>query len=103
MQVLSVLYRKLHDGVTYEDFEKAWMPTSLPHYHGTVQAMNAVRIDDPTEVISLGIVHESWEDVLKDIERSGESDKERGEKISKIADSISTHVYHVKNVIDLGI
>jgi hypothetical protein len=65
-QFIAVLHRKLKPHCTYEDFYQAWLPPGLngkdptkeavEYFKGTVQVINAVNSEDPTEIISIGIL-----------------------------------------------
>jgi hypothetical protein len=115
---ISVLYRKLHDGKTYDDFHEAWLPPeslSSPHelggrkYHGYfpghIRVVSAVNMHDPDEVITVGL---HW---MKDDEAEQkftevmalEKKAQRGEQIKKVADKVGkAGLYKVVGDDNLG-
>lgn len=109
---ISVLYRKLKPDCTYEDFYQAWLPPILhgkdpkkeavEYFHGPVQVINAVNANDPTDVISIGIVWGTPEQIQGDIERTQGTEAQRREKILQVADKKETQFYYVKDVNLLG-
>lgn len=110
---ISVLQRKLKANYIYEDFYQAWLPPILNdkdptkeavgYFKEPVQVINAVNANDPTDVISIGIVWGSTEQIQGDIERTQETEAQRREKISQVADkSQETKFYYVKDINLLG-
>ena len=112
-QFISVLHRKLKPGDTYEDFYQAWLPPSLKGKDATqeavgyfkvpVQVINAVNTNDSTDIISIGLIWATTEEIADDIERSKSTETLRSKKISKVADkSQETKFYQIKDVNLLG-
>lgn len=52
--IVSVIVRRLREGATYDDFRKAWYPER--GFGVPARIINAVRIDDPREVVSIGFL-----------------------------------------------
>lgn len=100
---LSVLYRKLHDGKTYDDFHEAWLPPkSLCHPHelggrtyhryfpGHIRVVNAINLNDPSEVISIGLhwMQDSEAEQIMTEAMALEKKAQRGERIKQVADQV---------------
>lgn len=114
---VGVLYRKLHDGKTFDDFYSAWMPpesamnpfqvgkTTYHHYFKCpTRVINAINLEDPKEIISIGMMwcsKEEFEQGFKEVSAS-KSNAERGSSISTVADKISAKVYMVETDTELG-
>ena len=112
-QFVPVLHRKLKPGCTYEDFYQAWLPPGLNgkdptkeavgYFNGPVQVINAVNATDSTDIISIGLVWVTAEEAGKEIQRTKNTEAERSEKVSKVADkSQDAKFYIVKDVNLLG-
>ncbi len=112
-QFIGILHRKLKPQCTYEDFYQAWLPPSLngkdpkkeavEYFKAPVQVINAVNTEDPTDIISIGIVWANPSEVENESKRVENTEKIRGENISRVADkSQSNKLYVVKDVNLLG-
>lgn len=114
---ISVLYRKLHDGKTFEDFYNAWLPPieySKPfkvgnklYYHYSnipTRVINAVSATDSTEIISIGMLWGTEKEVEKLFEqvKNDNSNQVRHDKISEVADKITAKTYVVKSDLNIG-
>ena len=65
---MSVIVRRLSEGSTIDDFREAWYPQR--GFGVPSRVMNAVRLDDPREILSIGFldVHaEDLDDLAADI------------------------------------
>lgn len=114
---VSVLHRRLNEGKTFEDFFNAWMPpknsmkpfsvgstTYYQHFEIPVRVINAINMNDSNDVISIGLVwctEEEFKIGIKKAEES-QSNAERGENISEVADKESVEIYMVKADTNLG-
>ena len=112
-QFISILNRKLKPAFTYSDFYQAWLPSvsnsknpqkkALGYYKMPVKVINAVNVNDPTDIISIGIIWGTNEIINQDIQRTKESDSLRGDQISLVADKgQEPKFYMVKDVNLLG-
>lgn len=110
---VSVLHRKLKPDCSYEDFYQAWLPPGLDgndptkkaveYFKGPVQVINAVNAMDETDVISIGLVWATKEEIENDVARTKQTEAIRAEKISKVADkSQETKFYIIKDINFLG-
>ena len=50
----AVLVRRLKEGVSYEQFKEAWSPEQ--GFGRDVRVLNALNVDDPREIVSIGFV-----------------------------------------------
>jgi hypothetical protein len=112
-QFVAVLHRKLKPDCAYEDFYQAWLPPGLNgkdpiqeavgYFKSPIQVINAVNAMDPTDIISIGLVWATQAEVESDIQRTKNTEAERGEKISKVADKgQDPKFYIIKDVNLLG-
>lgn len=105
-QAVSVLFRKLKDGQSYEDFRKAWLPPvdDVSHYFDTpILVINAQNVSDPTEIISIGLVFANIEEAMEKYEKYQVIEDIRQEKIDKITDqSAETRFCNVLDIDILG-
>lgn len=110
---VSILHRKLKPNCDYNDFYQAWLPPGLnkkdptkeavEYFKAPVQVINAVNVADLTDIISIGLVWATQEEIEADIERTKMIEAQRHEQICKIADkSQETKFYLVKDVNLLG-
>lgn len=110
---VSVLYRKLKPNHTYEDFYRAWLPPGLAgknpqkepvsYFDSPVQVINAVNVNDPTDIISIGIVWGTPEEIEANMKKTENTEAQRREKVSQVADKgQETKFYYVKDVNLLG-
>jgi hypothetical protein len=114
---VSILHRRLHEGKTFEDFFNSWIPpkdsmrpfsvgsaTYHQHFEIPVRVINAINLNDSKDVISVGLVwctEEEFKIGIKKAEES-QSNAERGENISEVADKESIEIYMVKADTNLG-
>jgi hypothetical protein len=116
---ISVLFRELHDGKTFDDFHEAWFPpkdlintetVDGQVYHqffkAPIRVINAVNLNNPKEVISVGI-HWLNEEQAKGFAKMlssppDEANERRGNAIDKVADHVSSNVYIIKSDDNLG-
>lgn len=114
---VSVLYRRLHDGKTFDDFYKAWLPPAeyanpinigdkvyYQYANVPLRVINAVNSEDPKEVVSIGMAWCSEEQFAQLSEQIAKhkSNDERHNQIANVADKISAKTYLVKADTNLG-
>ncbi|MES2214736.1 MAG: hypothetical protein V4485_01780 [Pseudomonadota bacterium] len=102
-QIISVLYRKLKPGKTFEDFQEAHLPPGKPHktefgydveyFNAPTRVINAVSLTDPNMVISIGLTYGDFDEVMQEVASKKLLEAERHEKISQVADKVSMEVY----------
>ena len=113
IKCVSMLKRKLKEGQTYKDFHNAWLPPGVDanapdskpknYFPDAVQVINAVNIEDPTEIISIGLIPAELSDVMEVIPTIMETEKQRHDAIEAVADFIENNtLYQVMEVQELG-
>src|SRR3990167_6551194 len=100
LKTVSLLNRKIKPGYTYSDFYKAWLPPTttdekqkeiIGPYFGfsppgcVIQAAN---LENPSEIISIGLASATKEDVLKAVQVHANTEKQRHDSIAKVADKV---------------
>lgn len=114
---VSVLFRNLHKGKSFDDFYEAWLPpkekcdtkvvdgqTYHQFFGGPIRVINAVNLDDPDEIVSIGlhwITDEELEFAMND-PASVKSGAERREKIATVADKEKAGIFKVLKDDNLG-
>jgi hypothetical protein len=84
--ILAVSVRKLNEGVSFEEFRRAWeppggYPEGLEHvYHGRA-------FEDPYTVVSIGVFELSATDLEQLRSTAGEEDRQR--QMSELVESAS--------------
>lgn len=103
---LSVLFRKLKKGNSYEDFRKAWLPPTdnLENYFDLpVVVINAVNLQDPEEIISIGLVSADVEEAMKQYQQYEKTEAERQTQIEAVSDqSQEPKLCRILNIDVLG-
>lgn len=115
---VSVLYRELHEDKTFEDFHNAWMPPQeamqpikvgdklyYQFFDTPVRVINAVSMENPKEIVSIGLVWANSEEEFKKGLEKATQDKNnslRGDNIGTVATKISAKIYTVSSDTNLG-
>lgn len=115
---ISVLYRQLREGRTFDDFYNAWLPpqnsmkpfavggkTYHQFFETPVRVLNAVNMTDPNEVISIGLVWcENEEELQSGLKQTSEDKNNivRGDNIANVAEKISSKIYKTYSDTNLG-
>ncbi|MBV8801986.1 MAG: hypothetical protein JO131_03290, partial [Gammaproteobacteria bacterium] len=89
----SVLFRKLKNGKTYQDFRQAWLPPveNINQYFSVpILVINAQSIQDPSEIVSIGLVWANVQDAIEEYKQYQETEEVRHEKIEKVTDQNAT-------------
>ena len=116
---ISVLFRELHEGKTFDDFHQAWFPPKdaldtqtidgqVYHqfFKAPIRVINAANINNPKEIVSVGLHWLNKEQanefatMLKG--QPDENGKRRGNAISKVADKTRSDVFMVESDENLG-
>ena len=100
--MVAVLVRQLREGVTYEQFEEAWRPE---HGFGReVRVLNAVNVDDPREIVSVGLMPDlTREELPQFLEQIAASEAARHEHIDHVIEKLSLRgIYDVVGDVDLS-
>lgn len=83
--IVAVFVRKLKPGVTFEEFERAWEADE--GYGVPARVFNAVSLEDPREVLSIGLVGVPAEAMKAMAPSAAEHDKGRHERIDRVIES----------------
>ncbi|EKD92282.1 MAG: hypothetical protein ACD_29C00086G0003 [uncultured bacterium] len=120
--IISILYRELHDGKTFDDFHKAWFPPKQ-HCHeiekggeifqqvfpAPTRVYNAVNMSNPNEILSVGftwIDSEAQGNQMMEYSAQAGLDKlnqERHDNIDQVAKKVSSTMYELKSSDNLGV
>lgn len=114
---VAVLRRKLNDNKSFDDFYNAWLPPKdkmqpleigdIKYHHyfkSPVRVLNATNMNDDSDIISIGMIWCS-EDELNDAlaeESQSDSNVQRHDSISDVAEHVSVDMYLVKSDTQLG-
>lgn len=118
---ISVLFRKLHPGKTFEDFRAAHLPPEefcKPQQAGgeefknffpvPTRVFNAVDVSDPSNVVSVGLTwtrndeeKELMNTFLSQIKENG-ANKIRVDRIEKVADKSDSGIYLTESDDNFG-
>ncbi|OGT38673.1 MAG: hypothetical protein A3F12_04610 [Gammaproteobacteria bacterium RIFCSPHIGHO2_12_FULL_38_14] len=120
--IISILYRELHDGKTFDDFHQAWFPPKeychpiekgaevfQQVFPAPTRVYNAINMENPNEVLSVGFTWiDSDEQGQKMMAYAKVGDKDdlnnkRHDNIDKVARKISSKLYELKTSDNLGI
>lgn len=112
-KAMAVLFRHLRLGQDYDAFYQAWLPPHLNdkdprleavgYYDIPVQAINAVNVNDPQEIISIGLVWATPEEVYQSMNKYAQTDAARGEQIDKVCErETQVKFYRIQDVNELG-
>ncbi|MEZ5142197.1 MAG: hypothetical protein R2726_06700 [Acidimicrobiales bacterium] len=98
--LVSVLVRRLKKGKTYEDFRAAW--ASDDRYGAPVKVINARSLDDPDEVVSIGLMDIDTDELAELLGRVADQERARHDRIAEIIEETRlTGFYEVQDVDDL--
>lgn len=103
-QMVSILYRKLKPGQTFDDFQKAHLPPGefhktefgydVDYFDVPTRVINAVCATDPTMIISIGLTYGHPDEVLSEIQKKLPLEASRHNNIAQVSDKIgSTELY----------
>ncbi|MEM0967314.1 MAG: hypothetical protein AAGJ81_14300 [Verrucomicrobiota bacterium] len=112
--VVSILTRRLKDGYTFDDFQKAHVPDG-DHYQKLenghqvnfftlpTRVINAVSYKDPRVIISIGFSYGDGESIFADAMAGAANDKARVDRLNEICEKIEeTKFGHVGNDNNYG-
>jgi len=100
--LVAVLTRRLKEDVGYEEFREAWLPE---HGFGTdVRVLNAVNVDDPREIVSIGLIpNVTRKELPAYLEQVAASEAARHESIDGVIEGfVHRGIYEVVDDVDLS-
>lgn len=121
--LVSVLKRELRDEQSFDDFYQAWFPgeemTNKIEHHGQtyqqhfplpVRVLNAVNLNDPKDILSIGLTWVNseeqeqglWEHIDKAKAGDDENNETRHEKIDDVAEGELLGLFRVATDDNLG-
>jgi hypothetical protein len=83
--IAAVFVRRLREGVTFEEFERAWEADE--GYGVPARIFNAVSLEDPREVLSIGFVGIPAEAMKAVSGRAAEHDEARHHRVDEVIES----------------
>ncbi|MEM0967588.1 MAG: hypothetical protein AAGJ81_15680 [Verrucomicrobiota bacterium] len=97
--VVSILTRRLKEGFTFDDFQKAHVPDGenykkienghqVDFFTLPTRVINAVSYNDPRVIISIGLSYGDGEDVFADALAGAAKDKARAARLNEICEKI---------------
>jgi hypothetical protein len=81
----SILVRRLKEGVSYDDFHRAWF--SDQGFGVPARVRNGCRVDDPRELLSVGFVDLPLEELAAGLERVAAAERQRHDRIAEVVES----------------
>ncbi len=100
--IVSILQRRLKPGKTFEDFQKAHLPSDdakkndygyeTNHFAVPTRVINAVSAEDPSVIYSIGLSYGDPEAIFDEAMKGASDDKKAGnrrDKLSEVCDSLA--------------
>jgi GNAT superfamily N-acetyltransferase len=101
-KTISIIRRRIKDQYSYEDFRQEWLPEVEGQYSIPTYVINALKVQDEKEVISIGLITADLEAVIEEAKRTMNLDSKRKNKIIEVADSHgNAELYTIKNIDSL--
>ena len=94
--LVATFVRRLRSGLTYADFRDAWYPEA--GFGVPTRVLNGVRVDDPTEILSVGFVDAGTADLSSLLQRSAAAEAARHDHIERVV--ASTPLRAVYELVD---
>lgn len=94
--ILAVLVRRLKEGATYEEFRQAWFPDEP--FGMPVRVINARRLDDEREILSVGFADLPADQVDAALKRLADHEARRHDRIAHVIEStVLRGIYNVED------
>ncbi len=90
--IVAVFRRRLRDGATFEEFVEAWEAES--GFGVPARVFNAVSLEDPREILSVGFVSASPADLGALGERVADTEAERHRRIDAVIESTELRAFY---------
>lgn len=111
-KMIAFLRRDLREGKTYQEFESAWLPDAptkkidnqkiVDYYKLPVQVINAQSVQNPKELISIGLVDAFQEEIIKEAQKNADADAARRKQTAEVTEKGSVGLYKVMGSYILG-
>jgi hypothetical protein len=100
--IVSVFVRRLKEGCTFEDFVKKWEADQ--GFGVPTRVFNAQSLDDPKDVISIGFVAVTVDELQQGLAASAAPESVRHDRISTVIESTTLRcMYEVKTEHDFTV
>lgn len=99
--VISILQRRLKPGKTFEDFQKAHLPSDnyekttlgydIDYFGVPTRVINAVSAEDPNVIFSIGLSYGTIADIFSEATSKSQEDSQpgrRGDKLDEVCDDL---------------
>jgi hypothetical protein len=97
----SILVRRLNEGLSYDDFHRAWFPDQ--GFGVPARVRNARRVDDPRELLSVGFLELPVEELAAGLEHVAAQERRRHERIAQVIEStVRMGIYEVLDDYDFS-
>ncbi|SFS08995.1 hypothetical protein SAMN04487846_2469 [Microbacterium sp. cf046] len=90
--IIALFRRRLREGVTFEEFIDAWQADE--GFGVPARVFDAVSVDDPREVLSVGFVGIDAADLTTDAERVDAQEAVRHTRIDEVVESTVLHAFY---------
>lgn len=101
-KTISIIRRRIKDQYSYDDFRQEWLPEVEGQYNIPTYVINALKVQDEKEVISIGLIAADLEAIIEEAKRTMNLDSKRKNKIIEVADSHgNAELYTIKNIDSL--
>lgn len=101
-QVISILRRRINDDSSYDEFRRAWLPEVNGHYSIPTYVINAEKISDANETISIGLVCANIEEVYKETSKTQKKDIKSRDKVAEVTSSHGpAEIYKIRDIDEL--
>jgi hypothetical protein len=92
--VIAILTRRLREGMTYEDFRRAWLPDQ--GFGFPTRVVSAQRVDDEREIVTIGFSQLSQAEAEAQMQRIGPQEQVRHERIDAVVEPEMTRHFYVQ-------
>ncbi|MFI6850539.1 hypothetical protein OG535_03075 [Kitasatospora sp. NBC_00085] len=86
MQLVSVMVRRLNDGVDYGEFRKSWIPDEIVPGDPRTRVITAADVEDPQKIVTIAIIEGDHgpESIQEWMERLAPAEERRFERIKDL-------------------
>lgn len=92
--IISVLKRRLKEGMDYADFRAAWLPDK--GFGVPTRVVSAVSLEDPREVVTIGFTNLDPADAEAFLERIGPQEQLRHERLEAVLEPGGTNSVYLQ-------
>ncbi|MGH7922257.1 MAG: hypothetical protein ACREQM_20315 [Candidatus Dormibacteraceae bacterium] len=90
--IVSILVRHLREGMTFTDFEEAWLPEK--GFGVMTRVLSLQSLEDPREIVTIGFSDLDVEETQGFLGRVGQQEQVRHDRIEEIIEPARTRTYH---------